>query len=99
MATITGTVKWFDFVKHYGYIAGDDGKDHFVHASGITEGRHYKGLVAGDKVEFEVTDGKKGQQAANVVLTEKAPTPPPKKNVKSEDDVPAKNPDVNETDE
>jgi cold shock protein len=61
-----GVVKWFDADKGYGFISSADGKDIFVHFSAIqTEG--YKTLAEGDQVEFDVKDGDRGQQAANVV--------------------------------
>ncbi|MFA5470841.1 MAG: cold shock domain-containing protein [Acholeplasmataceae bacterium] len=61
-----GTVKWFDADKGYGFISSEDNKDIFVHFSAIqTEG--YKSLAEGDQVEFEVKDGDRGPQAANVV--------------------------------
>ncbi len=61
-----GTVKWFSNEKGYGFIARENGEDVFVHFSAIAmEG--YKTLVEGQKVEFEVVDGPKGAQAANVV--------------------------------
>ncbi|MFA5560885.1 MAG: cold shock domain-containing protein [Acholeplasmataceae bacterium] len=63
---MTGVVKWFDADKGYGFISSVDGKDIFVHFSAIvTEG--YKTLAEGDQVEFDVKDGDRGQQAANVV--------------------------------
>ena len=63
---MTGVVKWFDADKGYGFISSADGKDIFVHFSAIqTEG--YKTLAEGDQVEFDVKDGDRGQQAANVV--------------------------------
>jgi len=63
-----GTVKWFDNAKGYGFIGRTDGPDVFVHFSAITcEG--YKSLKEGDDVEFEITEGKNGQQAANVKKT------------------------------
>jgi CspA family cold shock protein len=62
-----GTVKWFSNDKGYGFISQDDGEDVFVHFSAIeTEG--YKSLAEGQAVEFEVTEGPKGKQAANVRL-------------------------------
>ena len=63
---VTGTVKWFSRVKGYGFISRDDGEDVFVHYSAIS-GDGFKTLEQGQRVEFEVTDGKKGPQAANVV--------------------------------
>ncbi|MCE5249136.1 cold-shock protein [bacterium] len=60
-----GKVKWFNEVKGFGFITMDDGKDAFVHYTGIT-GDGFKTLNEGDDVEFEVTDGPKGLQAVNV---------------------------------
>jgi len=60
-----GTVKWFNNAKGYGFIGRDDGPDLFVHYSAIVEDG-YKTLQEGDKVYFEVTQGNKGPQAANV---------------------------------
>ena len=60
-----GTVKWFNDSKGYGFITTDEGKDVFVHFSAIT-GDGYKTLAEGQKVSFEVVDGEKGPQAANV---------------------------------
>jgi CspA family cold shock protein len=63
----TGTVKFFNSQKGFGFITQDGGKDIFVHFSAIqTEG--YKKLAEGDKVTFEVEQGLKGDQAANVVV-------------------------------
>ena len=62
-----GTVKWFDNTKGYGFVSRDNGgKDVFVHHSAI-EGTGYKSLDEGQKVQFEVTQGQKGDQAVNVV--------------------------------
>jgi cold shock protein len=64
---LTGTVKWFNATKGYGFIGRDDngGDDVFVHFSSIQmEG--YRALKQGQKVEFEVEQGPKGLQAANV---------------------------------
>lgn len=62
----SGTVKWFNAEKGYGFISQPDGSDIFVHYSAIqTQG--YKSLEEGQKVEFEVTQGQKGLQASNVV--------------------------------
>ena len=61
-----GTVKWFNNQKGYGFICDEDGNDVFVHYSGLLmEG--FKTLEEGAEVEFEVVNGTKGPQAANVV--------------------------------
>jgi len=60
-----GTVKWFNGEKGFGFIAQEDGPDVFVHFSEI-EGTGYKNLEENQKVEFEVTQGPKGPQAAKV---------------------------------
>ena len=65
MSTVTGTVKWFNETKGYGFIAQEDGPDVFVHFSAI-QGDGFKTLTDGQKVEFTVTDGQKGPQAENV---------------------------------
>ena len=65
MSTVTGTVKWFNETKGYGFIAHEDGPDVFVHFSAI-QGDGFKTLTDGQKVEFTVTDGQKGPQAENV---------------------------------
>ena len=63
--TMTGTVKWFNNQKGYGFITAEDGKDVFVHFSGLNmEG--FKTLEEGAAVEFDITDGAKGPQAVNV---------------------------------
>ena len=64
----TGTVKWFNPDKGYGFIAQDEGPDVFVHFSAI-EGSGFKTLEENDKVEFEITQGDKGPNAANVRRT------------------------------
>jgi CspA family cold shock protein len=60
-----GTVKWFSAEKGYGFISRDDGDDVFVHYSAIA-GDGFRSLEEGMRVEFEVTDGRKGPQASNV---------------------------------
>lgn len=60
-----GTVKWFNASKGYGFIQRESGEDVFVHFSAI-QGDGYKSLNEGQAVEFEVTRGPKGLQAANV---------------------------------
>ena len=65
MSTVTGSVKWFNETKGYGFIAQEDGPDVFVHFSAI-QGDGFKTLTDGQKVEFTVTDGQKGPQAENV---------------------------------
>ena len=61
-----GTVKWFNDAKGFGFIEQEDGEDVFVHFSAI-QSDGFKSLAEGDAVEFEVTQGPKGLQAANVV--------------------------------
>jgi cold shock protein len=65
MARINGTVKWFNDAKGFGFIQRDGGPDVFVHFSAI-QSNGFKSLAEGDKVEFEIVDGQKGPQAANV---------------------------------
>jgi CspA family cold shock protein len=61
----TGTVKWFNADKGYGFIAQDEGPDLFVHFSAI-QARGYRSLDEGQRVEFDVAEGTRGPQAANV---------------------------------
>jgi len=62
---VTGKVKWFNNSKGYGFIGREDGADVFVHYSAIS-GDGYRSLQEGDSVEFEIVEGQKGPQAANV---------------------------------
>jgi len=62
---LKGTVKWFNNAKGYGFIGREDGPDVFVHYSAISS-EGYKSLQEGDPVEFEIVQGQKGPQAANV---------------------------------
>ena len=66
MSTSTGTVKWFDESKGFGFITQDSGPDVFAHFSAI-ESSGFKTLTEGQKVEFTVTQGQKGPQASNIV--------------------------------
>ncbi len=64
---MVGTVKWFNANKGYGFIERDDGDDVFVHYTAIN-GDGFKTLEEGQKVEFEVVEGSKGLQSANVTV-------------------------------
>jgi len=63
---VNGTVKWFNESKGYGFIEQESGEDVFVHFSAIS-GDGFKTLKEGQKVQFDVTKGPKGPQAANVI--------------------------------
>ncbi len=63
-----GTVKWFNRQKGYGFIAGEDGEEYFIHHSALAEGTFIRD---NDKVSFDPVDGDKGKQAQNVVLLQK----------------------------
>ena len=63
---VTGKVKWFSNTKGYGFIEQEGGEDVFVHFSSI-QGEGFKTLEEGQSVQFEITKGQKGPQAANVV--------------------------------
>lgn len=67
MAEQTGTVKWFNNRKGYGFITPDQGEDVFVHYTAL-QGDGYRRLSEGDRVRFTVEQGEKGPQAANVTL-------------------------------
>ncbi|HRV92394.1 MAG TPA: cold shock domain-containing protein [Anaerolineae bacterium] len=64
---VTGTVKWFNATKGYGFIERSDGKDVFVHYSAIS-GSGYRSLQEGQQVEFTVVEGQKGLQAQDVTV-------------------------------
>lgn len=64
-----GRVKWFNDQKGYGFIEHEGGEDVFVHFSAI-QGSGFRSLAEDDKVEFEITDGPRGKQAANVTRIE-----------------------------
>ena len=66
MSNTTGTVKWFNETKGFGFIEQEHGPDVFVHFSAI-QGEGFKTLAEGQKVQFNITKGQKGPQAENVV--------------------------------
>ncbi|HVE64277.1 MAG TPA: cold shock domain-containing protein [Mycobacteriales bacterium] len=70
----TGKVKWFDVEKGFGFLARDDGGDVFVHTSSLPTG--VESLEPGQRVEFGVAEGKRGEQALSVRVLEAAPTMP-----------------------
>jgi len=67
MARQSGTVKWFNDAKGFGFITTDGGEDVFVHSSAI-QARGFRSLSEGAQVEFDVIEGPKGLQAANVTV-------------------------------
>ncbi len=66
MTRISGTVKWFNDAKGFGFISREGGPDVFVHFSAI-QMPGFKSLAEGDRVEFEIVQGQKGPQASDVV--------------------------------
>ncbi|GGC02198.1 cold-shock protein [Marinobacterium sp. D7] len=66
MSTTTGTVKWFNETKGFGFIEQENGPDVFAHFSAIS-GSGFKTLAEGDRVQFTVSQGQKGPQAENIV--------------------------------
>lgn len=71
-AVPTGTVKWYDAEKGFGFISSDDGDDVFVHVSTLPDG--VSSLKAGTKVEFGVVDGRRGKQALSLKVLAAAPS-------------------------
>ena len=67
MSTVTGTVKWFDESKGFGFIQREGGPDVFAHYRAI-KGEGFKTLAEGQTVEFTVSQGQKGPQAENIVV-------------------------------
>lgn len=67
MSTTTGTVKWFNESKGFGFIAQESGPDVFAHFSAIS-GKGFRTLTEGQKVEFNIVQGQKGLQAENIVV-------------------------------
>jgi CspA family cold shock protein len=72
----TGTVKWFNDAKGFGFIQQESGPDVFVHFTAI-QGEGFKSLAENDVVEFEIVDGPKGPQAADVTKAEGGAAPAP----------------------
>lgn len=64
---VRGTVKWFDAAKGYGFISTEEEGDVFVHFTALEETGEFRTLDEGQEVEFEIVEGEKGPQAANVV--------------------------------
>lgn len=71
MAQYSGRVKWFNAAKGFGFIGRDGGKDVFCHYSAI-QSEGYRSLNEGDLVDFDIEEGQKGLQAANVVIVQPA---------------------------
>ncbi|MDJ0907173.1 MAG: cold-shock protein [Woeseiaceae bacterium] len=69
MATTTGTVKWFDEAKGFGFISQESGPDVFAHYSAI-QAEGFKTLAEGQRVEFTIVQGQKGPQADNITVAD-----------------------------
>ena len=82
----SGKVKWYDAVKGFGFIAGVDGEEVFLHASALPE--NVVDLHPDTKVEYSVVDGKRGRQAMNVTVVEKLPSVAKAQRKKAADMVP-----------
>lgn len=67
---LTGTIKWFDVTRGYGFVQLEDGSETFVHFSDIESGRNFIGFNNEDKVTFQMKEGKNGPQASRVRLQE-----------------------------
>lgn len=78
---ITGTVKWFDPVKGYGFVLAEDGRDLFVHCSALSPGDV---LAEGDRIHFSIEQGAKGLNAANVGVLSRSGIPPRPRAVSSQ---------------
>lgn len=64
---VRGTVKWFNATKGYGFLSTEEGEDVFVHFSALPDTGEFRTLDEGQEVEFDITQGEKGPQAANVI--------------------------------
>ena len=64
---VKGTVKWFSATKGYGFLSTEEGQDVFVHYTALPDNGEFRTLDEGQAVEFEIVEGEKGPQAANVV--------------------------------
>jgi len=71
---MTGTVKWFNTKDGFEFITGDDGKDAFAHHENI-QGKGFKVLNEGQRVEYDTRDHRKGLRAENIHVLEEAPAP------------------------
>lgn len=69
-----GIVKWFDDIKGYGYIQGENGEDVFVHFTDIVQEKGFRTLIPGNVVEFEIFMGELGPKAMNVVRLRQTPS-------------------------
>jgi len=78
---VEGTVKFFDGLKCFGFINGDDGKSYFVHESALKDGVNIR---EGDRVTFDAVKGDKGDKAENVTKSEDKPAEAPKEEAKAE---------------
>lgn len=77
-----GTVKFFNRIKGFGFVSGDDGKEYFVHFSAVKDGKY---LNEGDRVSFEPVEGEKGLKAEKVELLGKGEAPARRRAPKTEE--------------